>query len=73
MGSSLDSTLANVIMTELEKVIVDELVVSGMIKFYIRYVDDTLLLTKPESVDGILRKLNSFDKNLQFTIDRFPW
>jgi len=68
MGSSLDSTLANVIMTELEKVIVDELVVSGMIKFYIRYVDDTLLLTKPESVDGILRKLNSFDKNLQFSL-----
>jgi len=72
MGSSLGPTLANVIMTELEKVIVDELVASGMIKFYIRYVDDTLLLTKPESVDEILRKFNSFDKNLQFTIDRFP-
>jgi len=38
-------------------------------KFYIQYIDDTLLLTKPESVNEIICKLSSFDKNLQFTID----
>ena len=71
MGSSLGPTLANLIMTELEKVVVDKLIQSGIVKFYIRYVDDTLLLAKPEHFDEILRKMNSFDNNLQFTIDRF--
>ena len=33
-------------MTELEGVIVGPLVTSGKIKFYIRYVDGTLLLAK---------------------------
>ena len=33
-------------MTEFEKVIADNLVKEGTIKFYIRYVDDTLLLVK---------------------------
>ena len=72
MGSSLGPTLANVIMTELEKAVVDQLIESGMIKFYIRYVDDTLVLAKPENFNDIQSKMNSFDKNLQFTIDRFP-
>ena len=40
-------------------------------KFYIRYVDDTLVLAKPEHFNMILENLNSFDKNLQFTMDTF--
>ena len=44
MGSSLGPVLANIIMTELERVIVEPLIRSGKTKFYIRYVDDTLLL-----------------------------
>ena len=58
-------------MTELERVVVDRLIHSGMIKFYARYVDDTLLLVKPEDVDGILREFNSYHKNLEFTVDKF--
>ena len=46
MGSCLGSVLANIIMTELETVIVDELFAPNLLKFYIRYVDDTLALTK---------------------------
>ena len=46
MGSCLAPVLANIILTELEKVIVDDLVRSGIVKFYRRYVDDTLVLIK---------------------------
>ena len=72
MGSSLGPVLANVIMTELEKVIIDDLVSTGIIKFYIRYVDDTLVLAKPQDFGLILSKLNSYNKSLNFTIDTFP-
>ena len=46
MGGSLGPVLANIIMTECEKVIVDKLIEDGIIKFYVRYVDDTLLVIK---------------------------
>ena len=39
MGESLGPVLANIIMTECEKVIVDNLVKEGTIKFYVCYVD----------------------------------
>ena len=46
MDSSLGlgPVLANIILTEFEKLIVSDLVDSGLIKFYRRYVDDTLIL-----------------------------
>ena len=71
MGACLGPVLANIIMTELEKVVVDGLIQQGLIKFYARYVDDTLLLVKPEDTDEILRKFNQFHKNLKFTVDKF--
>ena len=52
MGSSLGPVLANIIMTELERVIVEPLITSGKIKFHIRYVD-TLLLVKEECLSFI--------------------
>ena len=39
MGESLGPVLANIIMTECEKVIVDNLVKEGTIKFYVCYVN----------------------------------
>ena len=71
MGSSLGPVSANVIMTELEKAVVKKLIDEGTIKFYIRYVDDTLLLVKNEDVQRVLACFNSFDKNLKFTVDEF--
>ena len=71
MGSSLGSVLANIIMTELEKIVVSDLINSGLIKFYIRYVDDTLLLAKEDDIDNIFQQFNAFDDNLKFTIDKF--
>ena len=71
MGACLGPVLANIIMTELELVVVDKMVNSGLIKFYGRYVDDTLLLVKPENVDNIMKAFNKFHKNLEFTVDKF--
>ena len=72
MGASLGPVLANIILTELEKVIVQPLIDSGMLKFYIRYVDDTLVLMKRSDLQHVLDQLNSFHPNLKFTVDDFP-
>ena len=50
MGSALGLVLANIILTEFEKVIVSKLIDSGIIKFYHRYVDDTLALIKMSDI-----------------------
>ena len=71
MGASLGPVLANIIIKECEKVIFDNLVKEGAIKFYIRYADNTLLLVKRQDIDKVLKAFNGFDKNLKFTIDRF--
>ena len=45
MGSSLGPVL---------KIVVSDLINSGLIKFYDRYVDDTLLLPKEDDIDNIV-------------------
>ena len=47
MGSPLSPTLANIIIIALQDEIVKDLFDSGIIKFCVRYVDDTLVLAKP--------------------------
>ena len=71
MGSSLASVLAKIIMTELEKTVVQKLTTSRMITFYCRYVDDTLLLVKPADILLIHNLSNEFGKKLRFIVDRF--
>ena len=71
MGSSLGPVLANIIMTELEKIILPKLFEDGFIKFYVRYVDDTLVMIKEDKINEVLNLFNSFDDNLQFTVDTF--
>ena len=44
MGGSLGPLLANIIMVELEAKVIRPLIDDGTIKFYTRFVDDTLLL-----------------------------
>ena len=65
MGGSLGSALANIIMTECEKVIVNQLIENNIVKFYIRYVDDTLLVLRKKDIDIVLNKFNNFNKNLK--------
>ena len=71
MDSCLAPVLANIILTEFEIVIVDDLINTGIIAFYRHYVDDTLVLIKPKDIPFVLNKFNSFDKNLKFTVDNF--
>ena len=46
MGSCVGPTLANIIMTGLEVRVGDSLFKHGLLKFYIRYLDDAMALTK---------------------------
>ena len=71
MGSSLGPVLANIIMTQMESEIVKPLETKGVIKHYMCYVDNTPLLIKPENIETVLRKFNSFHKNLHFRVDTF--
>ena len=70
MESPLAPVSANVIMTELENTIIKNLFDTLKIKFYRRYVDDTLLLIKPEDIQSVQDMFSSFPKKLPFTVDR---
>ena len=71
MGSPLGSTLANITTTALEEDIVKRLIDSKIIKFYVRFVDDTLVLAKPSDIPAILEQLNSYHSQIQFTHEEF--
>ena len=71
MGPSLAPVLANIILTEFEKVVVMPPMKNGILKFYCRYVTDTLVLVKKDQIDKILKAFNSFHNNLWFTVDKF--
>ena len=71
MGSSLVPVLACIILTGFEKVVVMPLMESGILKFYCRYVNDTLVLIKEDHIDNILMSFSSFDNNSWFTVDKF--
>ena len=71
IASSHAPVLANIILTEFEKVVVMPLMESGNLKFYGRYVDDTLVLIKEDQIDKILKGFNSFHNNLRFTVYKF--
>lgn len=64
MGGSLGPVLANIrIITEFENEVIKKMTNNGVIKLYCRYVDETLLLIKPESLTSILDKFHKFDPN----------
>ena len=71
MGISLGAKLANIIVNGLEDVVIKPLIANGTIQFYTGFVDDTLLVIKPDNVKEVHNSLNKFDKNLRFTVDMF--
>ena len=71
MGPSLGPILANIVMTELEDVVIKPHIANGTIKSYTCFIDDTLLMIKPDNVKEVHNFLNKFDKNLRFTVDMF--
>ena len=71
MVSSLAPVLANIILTEFEKVVRMSLMINGILKCFCRYVDDTLVLVKEDQMDKIVKAFNSFHNNLWLTVDKF--
>ena len=71
MGGYLGPVVTNIMMTQCEIVIVAQLIENNIVKFYIRYVDGTLLVLRMKDIDIVLNKFNSFNKNLKFTVDTF--
>ena len=71
MGGSLGSVMANIILTEFERLVINPLISYGIIKFYCRYVDDTLLLIEHDDIEFLLNKFHSFDLNKRFAYDIF--
>ena len=71
MGPSLAPILANIVVTELEDVVIKPLIANGTIKSYTCFIDDTLLVIKPDNTKEVHNFLNKFDKNLRFTVDMF--
>ena len=61
----------DIIMTEFENGIIKPLITTGTIAFNKRYVDDTIVLTKPCELHIISKQFNSFHPQIQFTIDQF--
>jgi hypothetical protein len=74
MESPLGPTLADIIMTELENiVIIKPILASRTLQFYARYVDGKIVLAKPQGIPLILLKLNSFDSQIQFTHEIYTY
>ena len=71
MGMVMAPVMAGIVMADLEEKIIKPLINSNIIKFYSRYVDDTLVLIKPENINYVHNLLNSYHKNLKFTVDTF--
>ena len=65
MGSPLSATLANIVMEEAETKIINEL--TYYIKFYYRYIDDTLICLPKNKINDIFDKFNNIHPNLVFT------
>ena len=67
MGNPISPILSDVVMDDLETECIKKLNFKPM--FYFRYVDDIVLCIPKNSVDHTLNTLNSYDNNLQFTIE----
>ena len=68
MGSPLGPVLANIFMVELERNMNIIPTLSNDISFWKRYVYDTICLIKLTSINRQLETLNSYHKNIKYTI-----
>ncbi|XP_011865403.1 PREDICTED: uncharacterized protein LOC105560690, partial [Vollenhovia emeryi] len=65
MGSPISPLIADLVMQDLEEFVLRDIHTS----FYVRYVDDILLLVHSDSINDILEKFNSYHQRLQFTLE----
>lgn len=69
MGSSISGTIANIYLSFIEEIVIDEKVRNGDIRMYLRYVDDIILCADQITLDLTFQELNNFHDNLKFTKD----
>ena len=75
MGSPLGPVLTDIFMTQLEKTLLPLLrnifisIYICYIKFWRRYVDDTISYVKIGSIKHVLCLMDSFDENIQFKFE----
>ena len=67
MGLPLGPTLANIFIVELERSVIPTLM--DKMKCWTWYIDDTLCYINTDSTDYVLKVLNGFHRNIQFTYD----
>ena len=61
----------SIVMTDLEEKVIKPLINDNTIKFYAKYIGETLFVIKREDVSRIRNLLNNFYPNLRFTVDLF--
>ena len=66
MGSPLGPSTANIIMTEPEHVVLKILFNKGHLKFYVRYMNDMLVLMIKSAAHIVLQGFNGFHKKSEF-------
>lgn len=68
MGSPISSTIANLVMEQLETEVLNKLRIKPF--FYKRYVDDCLLCLHENEINNTLTAFNNFHPRLQFTYEK---
>ena len=68
MGSPLSATLANIVMEEAEIKIIND--AAYYIRFYYRYIDDTLICLPKSKITDILNKFNNIHPRLVSPIEK---
>ncbi|XP_018364761.1 PREDICTED: uncharacterized protein LOC108762315 [Trachymyrmex cornetzi] len=67
MGSPLSPIVADIVMQELESISIRKLATTPT--FYVRYVDDILLITESSDYSEILDTFNDYHPRLKFTME----
>ena len=68
MGNPISSILSDIDMEHLESYCISKLQSKPL--FYFRYVDDIVLCIHKNNIDDTLKTFNSYDTNLEFTVER---
>ena len=69
MGSSLSPMMANILVNDLEQKIVKKYEKNSKIVHYTRYVDDSIIIIRKNSLRLFLKEMNSYDSKLNFTLE----
>ena len=70
MGSSLSGALSNIFVSLMEKSVLPKLIKNKEIVSWIRYADDVISICKKDTVSNMLTKINGWDQNLNFTVEK---